>query len=111
VTPTVTVLIPIHHRVSAVVQAAESAAVELVDVRSGPEFTGEILSPPGLPETCQRGVKPGARSITRRKLATTMGRSKRLMSSRRCIERRHHRRQTHHCLLPHRERSVIPGLF
>jgi thiosulfate/3-mercaptopyruvate sulfurtransferase len=40
-------------------------AVELVDVRSPQEFTGEILSPPGLPETCQRGGHiPGARSIT-----------------------------------------------
>ncbi len=28
---------------------------ELVDVRSPLEFTGELLSPPGLPETCQRG--------------------------------------------------------
>jgi thiosulfate/3-mercaptopyruvate sulfurtransferase len=38
--------------------------VELVDVRSGPEFTGEILAPPGLPETCQRGGHiPGARNI------------------------------------------------
>ncbi len=27
----------------------------LVDVRSPDEFTGKILSPPGLPETCQRG--------------------------------------------------------
>src|SRR5215510_4488973 len=27
----------------------------LVDVRSPQEFTGEILAPPGLPETCQRG--------------------------------------------------------
>jgi thiosulfate/3-mercaptopyruvate sulfurtransferase len=36
----------------------------LVDVRSPQEFTGEILSPPGLPETCQRGGHiPGARSI------------------------------------------------
>jgi thiosulfate/3-mercaptopyruvate sulfurtransferase len=36
-----------------------------VDVRSPQEFTGEILSPPGLPETCQRGGHiPGARSIT-----------------------------------------------
>ncbi len=36
----------------------------LVDVRSPAEFTGEILSPPGLPETCQRGGHiPGARSI------------------------------------------------
>jgi thiosulfate/3-mercaptopyruvate sulfurtransferase len=36
----------------------------LVDVRSPQEFTGEILAPPGLPETCQRGGHiPGARSI------------------------------------------------
>ncbi len=47
------------------VQAAVSAkAVALVDVRSPPEFSGEILAPPGLPETCQRGGHiPGARSI------------------------------------------------
>lgn len=38
--------------------------VDLVDVRSPQEFTGEILSPPGLPETCQRGGHiPGARNI------------------------------------------------
>jgi thiosulfate/3-mercaptopyruvate sulfurtransferase len=36
----------------------------LVDVRSPQEFTGEILAPAGLPETCQRGGHiPGARSI------------------------------------------------
>jgi thiosulfate/3-mercaptopyruvate sulfurtransferase len=47
------------------VQAAvASAAAKLVDVRSPQEFTGEILAPPGLPETCQRGGHiPGARSI------------------------------------------------
>ena len=33
-------------------------------MRSPAEFTGEILAPPGLPETCQRGGHiPGARSI------------------------------------------------
>jgi thiosulfate/3-mercaptopyruvate sulfurtransferase len=38
--------------------------VALVDVRSADEFTGRILSPPGLPETCQRGGHiPGARNI------------------------------------------------
>jgi thiosulfate/3-mercaptopyruvate sulfurtransferase len=38
--------------------------VELVDVRSPAEFTGEILAPPGLPETCQRGGHiPGASNI------------------------------------------------
>ena len=36
----------------------------MVDVRSPAEFTGEILAPPGLPETCQRGGHiPGAKSI------------------------------------------------
>lgn len=47
------------------VQAAIAAGkAALVDVRSPQEFTGEILSPPGLPETCQRGGHiPSARSI------------------------------------------------
>lgn len=36
----------------------------MVDVRSPDEYTGKILSPPGLPETCQRGGHiPGAKSI------------------------------------------------
>src|SRR5919109_146735 len=36
----------------------------LVDVRSPQEFTGEILAPPGLPETCQRGGHlPGAKNV------------------------------------------------
>jgi thiosulfate/3-mercaptopyruvate sulfurtransferase len=46
------------------VQATLKGGVSLVDVRSPQEFTGEILAPPGLPETCQRGGHiPGARSI------------------------------------------------
>lgn len=47
------------------VQAASDArAADLVDVRSPAEFSGEILSPPGLPETCQRGGHiPGAANI------------------------------------------------
>ena len=45
-------------------QAVGAEAVELVDVRSPAEFSGEILSPPGLPETCQRGGHiPGASNI------------------------------------------------
>ena len=45
-------------------QAMKSHAAALVDVRSGQEFTGEILAPPGLPETCQRGGHiPGAKNI------------------------------------------------
>jgi thiosulfate/3-mercaptopyruvate sulfurtransferase len=44
--------------------ASSHRSAALVDVRSPQEFTGEILSPPGLPETCQRGGHiPGARSI------------------------------------------------
>ncbi len=42
----------------------EAGAVHLVDVRSPAEYSGEILSPPGLPETCQRGGHiPGAASV------------------------------------------------
>ena len=45
-------------------QAMANKAAALVDVRSPKEFTGEILAPPGLPETCQRGGHiPGAKSI------------------------------------------------
>ncbi len=36
----------------------------MVDVRSPDEFTGKILSPPGLSETCQRGGHiPGAQNV------------------------------------------------
>jgi len=45
-------------------QAIKTSSAALVDVRSPQEFTGEILAPPGLPETCQRGGHiPGAKSI------------------------------------------------
>ncbi len=45
-------------------QAMKNKSTAMVDVRSPAEFTGEILAPPGLPETCQRGGHiPGAKSI------------------------------------------------
>ncbi len=45
-------------------QASAQRSAAMVDVRSPQEFTGEILAPPGLPETCQRGGHiPGARNI------------------------------------------------
>ena len=45
-------------------QAVAGHKAALVDVRGPQEFTGEILSPPGLPETCQRGGHiPGAKNI------------------------------------------------
>jgi thiosulfate/3-mercaptopyruvate sulfurtransferase len=45
-------------------EAQKRGSAAMVDVRSPQEFTGEILAPPGLPETCQRGGHiPGARSI------------------------------------------------
>jgi thiosulfate/3-mercaptopyruvate sulfurtransferase len=44
--------------------AMNSSSFAMVDVRSPDEFSGKILSPPGLPETCQRGGHiPGAKSI------------------------------------------------
>jgi len=49
---------------SQTMKAAETKDWSLVDVRSPDEFTGKILCPPGLPETCQRGGHiPGAKSI------------------------------------------------
>ncbi|HUA20169.1 MAG TPA: sulfurtransferase [Bryobacteraceae bacterium] len=45
-------------------QAQKSNGAVLIDVRSPQEFSGEILAPPGLPETCQRGGHiPGAHSV------------------------------------------------
>lgn len=47
-----------------VMQAMQRQTAHMVDVRSPDEFTGRILAPPGLPETCQRGGHiPGARNI------------------------------------------------
>ncbi len=44
--------------------ASAKRAAQLVDVRSPQEYTGELLAPPGLPETCQRGGHiPGAKNI------------------------------------------------
>jgi thiosulfate/3-mercaptopyruvate sulfurtransferase len=40
------------------------SGVELVDVRSPQEYSGEVLAPPGLAETCQRGGHiPGAVNV------------------------------------------------
>jgi len=45
-------------------EAVRNHSSSLVDVRSPQEFSGEILAPPGLPETCQRGGHiPGARNV------------------------------------------------
>ena len=47
-----------------VLEAVQRRSAKLVDVRSPQEFTGELLAPPGLPETCQRGGHlPGAKNI------------------------------------------------
>ncbi len=47
-----------------VAQAIGKSNVALVDVRSPAEFTGEVLAPPGLQETAQRGGHvPGAKNI------------------------------------------------
>jgi thiosulfate/3-mercaptopyruvate sulfurtransferase len=55
-------------------RAVQKGTADLVDVRSPQEFTGEILSPPGLPETAQRGGHiPTARSIPWGKAANEDG--------------------------------------
>jgi len=44
--------------------ASASRSAGFVDVRSPDEFSGRVLAPPGLPETCQRGGHiPGAQNI------------------------------------------------
>jgi thiosulfate/3-mercaptopyruvate sulfurtransferase len=54
--------------------ALKAKGASLVDVRSPQEFTGEILAPPGLPETAQRGGHvPGARSVPWSKAANDDG--------------------------------------
>ncbi len=45
-------------------EVVKNGSASLIDVRGPQEFTGEILAPPGLPETCQRGGHiPGAKSV------------------------------------------------
>jgi thiosulfate/3-mercaptopyruvate sulfurtransferase len=45
-------------------EAMKAGNTVMIDVRSPQEFTGEILAPPGLPETCQRGGHiPGAHNV------------------------------------------------
>jgi thiosulfate/3-mercaptopyruvate sulfurtransferase len=45
-------------------KALKSKKTALVDVRSKPEFVGEIIAPPGMTETAQRpGHIPGAKNI------------------------------------------------
>jgi thiosulfate/3-mercaptopyruvate sulfurtransferase len=55
------------HSLRAYVQDVSSISYDswsLVDVRSADEYSGKTLSPPGLPETCQRGGHvPGAFNI------------------------------------------------
>jgi thiosulfate/3-mercaptopyruvate sulfurtransferase len=47
------------------VEKAIDRGIPLVDVRSPEEFSGEILAPPGLQETAQRGGHiPGAKNIS-----------------------------------------------
>ena len=47
-----------------VLQIIESGEYQLVDVRSPAEFSGEVIAPPGMTETAQRGGHvPGAKSI------------------------------------------------
>ncbi len=49
---------------SDVLAAGDTPGATLVDVRSPAEFAGEVLAPPGLPETAQRaGHVPGAVNV------------------------------------------------
>ena len=79
-------------------EAVKKKSAALVDVRSPAEFTGEILAPPGLPETCQRGGHiPGAKSMPWAKLANDDGTFKSAGRNQGALRRRgRHRRQADH---------------
>ncbi len=54
----------IRSNVTEVLRIIESGDYQLVDVRSPAEFTGDVIAPPGMTETAQRGGHvPGAKSI------------------------------------------------
>ena len=54
----------IRSNVREVLDIIESGAYQLVDVRSPAEFSGEVIAPPGMTETAQRGGHvPGAVSV------------------------------------------------
>ena len=90
-------------------QASQAKSAALVDVRSPQEFTGEILAPPGLPETCQRGGHiPGAKSIPWGKNCNDDGTFKSLDELKALYGGAgHHRRPAGDRLLPHR-RALEP---
>ncbi|HET7103744.1 MAG TPA: sulfurtransferase [Terracidiphilus sp.] len=47
-----------------VLKAQSAKSHNLVDVRSGDEYTGKVIAPPGMTETAQRGGHvPGAKSV------------------------------------------------
>ena len=75
------------------------------------EFTGEILAPPGLPETCQRGGHiPGRQSIPWGKACNDDGTFKSRRRAAAALRRRgRHARRADHRLLPHR-RALQPHL-
>jgi thiosulfate/3-mercaptopyruvate sulfurtransferase len=51
-------------RLAEVQAASATRSATLIDVRGPQEFSGELLAPPGLPETCQRGGHiPGAVNV------------------------------------------------
>ena len=54
----------IRSNVTEVLRIIESGDYQLVDVRSPAEFSGDVIAPPGMTETAQRGGHvPGAKSI------------------------------------------------
>ncbi|MEZ4501957.1 MAG: sulfurtransferase [Dehalococcoidia bacterium] len=47
-----------------IIEVARHGGVQLIDVRSPAEFTGEVIAPPGMSETAQRGGHvPGAMNV------------------------------------------------
>src|SRR2546427_12269326 len=69
-------------------KALKAKKTALVDVRSTPEFVGEIIAPPGMTETAQRaGHIPGAKNVPWSKAVATDGRSEERRVGKECRSR------------------------
>jgi thiosulfate/3-mercaptopyruvate sulfurtransferase len=101
-----------------VLESLNQPGIALVDVRSPQEYTGELIAPPGMMETAQRGGHiPGARNIPWAQAVREDGTFKSPDELRALYEvAGHHPRQAGHHLLPnwrtlvaHLVRAEVPA--
>ena len=87
-----------------VLKNLQDGQFNLVDVRSPAEFTGEVIAPPGMTETAQRGGHvPGAKNIPWAQAVNEDGTFKDARGAQESLWRKGRgQQQARHRLLPHR---------